>query len=261
MHPEIDRFAHLDSPLHRWDPRWKIPALFFLMLAFGFTGDQSRLHPRLRADLPPALAGLAVSLALVELSRIPVAFALRSLRAVLFFMGFFLVILPFTHPEDRVAFGPLELSTTGFLTALLIALRGLAIMLLLFPMFGTSRFDESMRALQSLKVPARLVQLVVFTYRYIFVFMDEARRLQIAWKARGFFKRCRLHTLRTIGNGVGMLVVGSLERSQRIYQAMKCRGYTASFRILEERRARAGDVAKALLIAGLAAVFFLGRVW
>ena len=52
-------------------------------------------------------------------------------------------------------------------------------------------------------------------------------------KMRGFRPRMNWHTYRTYGYLVGMLLVRSLERSERIVAAMKCRGFRGRFYLLD----------------------------
>jgi cobalt/nickel transport system permease protein len=52
-------------------------------------------------------------------------------------------------------------------------------------------------------------------------------------KTRGFRPRLSSHTYRTIGYLVGMLLVRSLDRSERVMAAMKCRGFRGQFYLLD----------------------------
>ena len=82
-----------------------------------------------------------------------------------------------------------------------------------------------MKALEHLKIPAVFVQMILFSYRYLFVFLMEISRMNTAMKTRNFEKKLDLHTFKTTGNFVGTLLVRSFERTERIYQAMLSRGY------------------------------------
>lgn len=260
MHPEIDRFAHLDSLVHRWDPRWKLACLFLLMLSMGLERPGSRDHPSWEADLPPALGCLGFSVAIVLLARLPFALILTRLRGVAWFFAVVLIIFPLTYPGEKTLIGFVPVSSTGFLVAFLMVLRAFAILLLAIPAFGTSRFDVTMKALRRLRFPAPLVQIILFTYRYFFVYSDQLRRMLIAARARGFHPRPDLHTLRIAGNGLGILLVESIERTQRIHGAMKCRGFFGTFRTLEVFRTRAVDVALFCGILGIGVLLSLWRL-
>lgn len=260
MHPEIDRFAHLVSPMHRWDPRWKLAGLFVLLVAMGVERPGIRETALWERDVPPVLAALAVSLGLVLLSRLPLRFVLARLRPAYAILALVLLIFSLTAPGGGVKIGIFEFSSQGFLKGLVIALRVLSMILLVFPAFGTTRFDATMKALGALRVPAPLVQTVLFSYRYLFVYADQLRKMQQAARVRGFRARCDLRTLRVLGNRVGMLLVGSIERTQRIRYAMRSRGSTGALETLDEFRTRPRDVALFALSILLACGLVLWRL-
>jgi cobalt/nickel transport system permease protein len=72
--------------------------------------------------------------------------------------------------------------------------------------------------------------------------------------ARGFRKQTDIETLRTIGNFLGMLLVRSFERTQRVYDAMLARGYDGTLPGVVGFHARRSDWLKGAfwLAAGLA---------
>ena len=76
-------------------------------------------------------------------------------------------------------------------------------------------------------------------------------------KCRGFRARTDLHTLRTIGYLVGMLLVRSLERSDRIMEAMKCRGFDGRFHVLVAFESRPRD----FVLAAFLGLVSLGLLW
>lgn len=251
MHPEIDRYAHLDSLLHRWDPRWKLAALSLLLFSIAAAPPPAAQAPRWDRDVPHALFALGASLLLVELSRIPISFALRRVRAAAVFLLIFILIYPLGSPADWSA--GFQFSRERLLAACVIAVRALSIILLVFPMFGTSRFDATMKALRDLRAPGAFVQLTVFAYRYIYVHAGELARMRTAMRARGFRNRPVLHALRTAGNLVGMLLVRSMDRTRRIHEAMIARGYSGVFRTFHDFSTRPRDVLKAAAVAAAAA--------
>jgi len=246
MHlPEIDKFAHLKSPLHSWDPRVKIISIFILIFSIILV-----------QDLKVALLGFFLATSLVFLSRIPFSFVLVHLRWVLFFVLALSAILSLTVPGSllvRASF--LGISREGVRLSLLISLRAISAALLIFPMIGTTRFNLTLKALQKIKIPERLIQLFMFTYRYIFLLMDEEKRIFIAASSRGWVKRTNFSTLRIMGNLVGMLLVRSFERTEHIRDAMLSRGYNGRLNILDEFSLSPGDFIKAsLIIAGALAL-------
>ena len=250
MHlPEIDKFAHLKSPLHSWDPRVKIVSILCLILSIV-----------LLKNLFVAGLGLMLAVILVLLSRIPFRFVFLHLRWVVLFVLLFLIIMPLTVSGDEIArFHFLSISERGLKMACLIALRAVSAVLLIFPMMGTMRFSSTATALQRLKVPNKLVQMIIFTYRYIFVVLDELGRMFTAARARGFRSGTNLRTLKTVGNLIGMLFVRSYERTEHIHRAMVSRGYDGTLRVLDEFALVKKDFLKAaFVIAAAVGVYFAG---
>ncbi|KXA93495.1 hypothetical protein AKJ64_00375 [candidate division MSBL1 archaeon SCGC-AAA259E17] len=222
--PEIDKYASRDSQIHRFDPRAKL--ISFLLLIFSTV-----LLPNLKL----ALLGLTVSVFLLAASKIPPHFVLGHLKWVLFFILPFLVIMPLTVKGAPVLeIGAVEISMEGIRFGSLVAVRALSAVILVFPMVGTMKFTETLKALEELKVPTFLVQMLMFTYRYIFTFLNQFSTMRRAMNSRGFKLEANLGSLKTLGRAIGMLFVRSCERSKRVYQAMLSTGYTGHPKTLTE---------------------------
>jgi cobalt/nickel transport system permease protein len=127
-------------------------------------------------------------------------------------------------------------SWEGLWQAVEITLTANAVILALMCLVGSMEPVTMGHALHGLKVPERLVQLLMFTIRYIEVLREEYMRLRAAMRVRGFKPGTNWHTYRTFGYLVGIMLVRALERSERILGAMKCRGFTGRFVLLERFR-------------------------
>lgn len=253
MHlPEIDKYAHISSPFHSWDPRIKLISLSLLIFSIV-----------LNHSLIIASFALLLAIILVFLSKIPFSFVLIHLRWVLLFCLFFFIIMPLTVPGDEIIrLNFVSISWEGTKYASLITLRAISAVLLIFPMLGTMRFDATIKALQRLKVPNKFIQMIMFTYRYIFVFMEETRRMFIAANARVFKKRTNIRTLKIISNLIGMLFIHSFERTQNIYNSMVSRGYTGYLKTLDDDFRLCGkDFLKGFFIVAIALILTItGRI-
>jgi cobalt/nickel transport system permease protein len=117
------------------------------------------------------------------------------------------------------------------------------------------------QALHQMWVPDKLAHLLLFTYRYIYVFETEYRRLVQAMKIRGFRPRTNLHTYRSYGYLAAMLLVRSFDRAERVFQAMLCRGFDGTFYSLKiftwQRRDRLFLAASLPVLAGLVCLEWL----
>ena len=230
------------------------------------------IDPRVRVIVMVAFAVVVVSLN--EFAVLGVALVLALLIAVSFhlplvrtakrvatmdaFIVFMLFMLPFTVPgEEMFRLGDLVASWEGFWQALEIAIKANAIVLALLALVGSMEATTLGHALRRLWVPEKLVQLLFFTVRYIEVLGQEYQRLRLAMKARAFRQRNSLHTWRSVGYLLGMLLVRSLERSERILGAMKCRGYTGRLYALDTLSLRQADI----VFAGASAAAFVILLW
>lgn len=258
MRPEIDRYSHLNSPIHCWDPRVKIATL--TLLIFSIASVQR---------LQNAAVCLVISLSLVFLTRIPYSFSLKRLAAVTMFLGPFFIVMPLTmrtRPGDTIYFFShlefMEINARGLSLAGMVYLKAISIVLLVVPMFGTNRFDISIKALERLKVPNKIVQMILFSYRYIFVFLAEMRRMAVGMQVRGFEKKSDTHTLKTMGNFVGVLLVRSFERTERVYHAMLSRGYKGVLNTYFDYKITVKDLVKGLLVIAVSGlILFQNRIF
>jgi cobalt/nickel transport system permease protein len=243
-----------DSPLRRLDPRWKLAGL--VLAAGAVVALQT---------LPAAGIALAGSLGLACLGRLPRRWVLSRIGTVALLIAPFLLLLPLVHSDTAPAWrvGSVQLSVEGVRLACLIALKTLALVILLLVLLTTSPLTETLKAAQALHVPSLLVQVAALTYRYVFVLNAELARLRLALRVRGYRNRLALHSYRTAGHVAGTLLVRGYERGERVGQAMRCRGFAGRFRSLSDWHTRAADVAAFLLLSGCAAALLawdlLGR--
>ena len=235
---DIDRYAHVSSSLQRWDPRFKIATLGVFILAVAML-----------KTIPLACVALVTAAVLLRISHIPFHFLAHGVKWVLLFLVPFFIILPLSYPGEAVGHVlGLPFAWEGLRMAVLIVLKALAIVLTAYAVFGSSRFDVSMIALQRLKCPAVIVQMILFTYRYIFVFLAEMKRQHTAMNARGFVKKPNLYTMQVVGNFIGTLLVRSFERTERVYKAMLSKGYRGEFHTLVTFESGPKDVFKAVAV-------------
>jgi cobalt/nickel transport system permease protein len=156
--------------------------------------------------------------------------------------------------------GPFTASAEGLHLAVAIALKANAVLLMLLALVGTLEPPALGHALRRLAVPATLVQLLLFTVRYIAVLADEATRLRTAMRARAFTPGTNRHTLTTYGYLVGMLLVRAAERAERVLEAMKCRGFDGRWPVLDRPRLGRADALAAIGGVAVVALFLLAEI-
>jgi cobalt/nickel transport system permease protein len=212
-------FSEGASLAHRLDPRGKIvvASLFAVLMAVS-------------KSYAATLTGLALALICLGLARLPVKKVAARLLVVNSFIFFLWVVLPLTYPGEVVwRLGPLAVTKPGLIFTGLITLKSNAIIIALIALVATVPIVTLGQALHDLRLPDKLCHLLLFTYRYLYVFEQEFRRLVQAMKIRGFQPRTDLHTYRSYAYLAAMLLVRSYDRADRVFQAMLCRGFHGVF--------------------------------
>jgi cobalt/nickel transport system permease protein len=154
----------------------------------------------------------------------------RRLLAVNLFAAMLLLLVPWSVPgEPILIWASLGYSREGLLDTLRIALKANAVVLVVTVLLTPVDPIRLGQAVSQLGAPNRLVQLYLFTLRYLRVLEHEYRQLRRAMRIRGFQARANLHTLRAFGYLLGMLLIRALDRAERIWHAMLCRGFTGRF--------------------------------
>lgn len=116
-------------------------------------------------------------------------------------------------------------------------------------------FIEFVAALSWLKVPKSFIEIMMFAYRYLFMFLEDATTIYNAQKNRLGYAGIR-KGLNSFGVLTGSLVLRGFEQSQKTADAMIQRGYTGDMPLLKGEPLRAAELTAAVLI-----VLFGGAVW
>ena len=109
----------------------------------------------------------------------------------------------------------------GAISCLSILLKTLLCVSAVLALVAVTPMRKLTASLRRLHVPGMLVSLFEMTYRYVGCLMEEASSMSSAYALRG---KPRLE-MRHMGSFVGQLLLRSYDRAERVYHAMKCRGY------------------------------------
>lgn len=214
-----DTYFSGDSIVHRLDPRGRIvvAAVFASVMAAS-------------TSMAVCGTGFLCAALLVVVARLPWRPLAKRMAVVNAFMLMLWIVLPLvTDGPAAFELGPLAWSRPGLERAAEITLRGNAIVLAFTALIGTIETVNLAHALRHLRVPAKLVHLLMLTVRYVDLLHHEYTRLRQAMKVRCFRPGMNAHTYRSVGYLVGMLLVNSCDRAQRVVSAMKCRGFRGEF--------------------------------
>lgn len=219
-------FARGRSLLHRTDPR----ARLVVAVAFSVTVACCQ-------QIFPLVVAVGVALTMIGLARLNPVQLIKRLFLVNGFIALFWLILPWTYRgEVLYKAGLITIFRPGVILAAVLTLKCNAILLALIALVATMPLVTLGQALNRLKLPSRLVNLFLLSYRYVSVLEQEYARIMRSIKIRGFVPRTSFHTYKTYAYVVGMLFVRASERAERVYAAMVCRGFKGRFFSLTEFR-------------------------
>jgi cobalt/nickel transport system permease protein len=258
----FDRYVPRESLIHRLDPRVKVMVTVLFIVSNVILPDGAWLAFLLAWGLILWVNGLA---------RLELTYAFkRSFIALPFALAAVTVI--FTLPGQpilTIALGSWQAAATdaGLIRFVSIVIRSWLSVQMAILLVATTQFPDLMHALRHLRFPHLLVAVISFTYRYLFVLVDEAMRLLRAREARS----ARLSVgggggsipwrARVAGNMAGQLFLRSYERSERVYNAMLARGYRGHFQTLNPHVMRPGDwVIGVVAVVILVILQVMGRI-
>jgi cobalt ECF transporter T component CbiQ len=190
-----------------------------------------------------SLAVLAVAIiALFALSRIPIRFVIpRTTLFVPIFAG--LIALPLAFMTPGTPIGTigydglvLTVSREGLSKATLFTFRIWVCVAAAVLLTSTTKFADLIHAMERLKLPKILVMLMAISYRFIYLFVEEAYRLVLAMESRTVRRRRWKNTIQSLGSIMAALFIRSHERGERVYLAMKARAYRGTIVSLEATR-------------------------
>jgi cobalt/nickel transport system permease protein len=227
----LDRLALQDSPVHRLHPGSKLIATFvYVVLVVSFPSRNvsalvafvfypAILMPLSGTPWKPLLTRLAVAL--------PFSLAggvsnLLINRNIAFYLRHFAV-------------------TLGLLSFVSIMLKTLLTVLAVLILIATTPFTEISAQLTRFRMPKILCLQLVMTYRFISTLLGEAATMLTAYLLRS--PRQKGVKMRDMGSFLGQLILLSAARAERVYQAMKCRGFTGIYNSRNSRIFCASDYA------------------
>lgn len=207
-------YVHRHSPVHHLAPEVKIAvALAFTVIVVA--------TPRESVTAFGMYALLLVLLAM--LSRIPVGWLAKRCMIELPFVATAL-LLPFLATGPRVEVLGVDLAVDGLWAGWNIIIKGTLGVLIALLLAATTSTRDLLVGLDRLRTPQAMTQIALFMLRYLEVLAGEARRMRIARLSRLDDPRF-LWQVKGLASGIGTLFLRAFERGERVYLAMRSRGY------------------------------------
>ena len=222
-HHFLDEESTIESPIRSLNPKTKLITIIAVVLLVVSTP----------ADAFTVFAlFLSLALSLIVISRVPVTVFLRRALIALPFVAVALAAVPFVSKVPgatsySLGIGGAAVTVTGFLLVFNVLCKSILSILFLTLLISSTPFRDLVSGLRELRVPSFITDTLSFMYQYLFIIMDEIQRVAFARDARLYGNRW-IWQAPVIGHMIGSIFVRSFERGERIFLAMKARGYDSS---------------------------------
>lgn len=211
----LESYAEADTPVGRLYPVVKILLTFiYILTVVSFS----------RYDFFALLPYVFYPVLMLALGDLPPSLVWkRSMIAVPFCLCAGIANIIYERTTVFVLLGvPISLGVLSLVTITYKAVLCVAAVLILV---GTTPIYVLSAAFTTMHMPMMLTALFEMTYRYIGVLADEAGEMYDAYILRA--GRARGIAMKDMGSFVGQLFLRSADRADRVYSAMKCRGWGA----------------------------------
>ena len=222
----IGQYYPANSVIHKLDPRVKLFAtIIYIIALFSFKGV---------AGLAVITAGL---IAVIKLSKVPFRFMIKGLKAIIVLLLITSLFNLFFTSGNVVFFkwGPFQISDTGIVNSVLMAIRlvylilGTSIMTLTTtPNQLTDGLEKSLSPLNKIHVPVHAIAMMMsIALRFIPILIEETDKIMKAQMARGadFESGNLIQKAKSMVPLLVPLFVSAFRRAEDLAMAMEARCY------------------------------------
>ena len=241
---EMDEMANRSSPVHELSPLVKLlstVAYIFFVVSFN------------KYNLNGLIVMVLYPVVIYQVSGTSIRACFYKLRFILPLVCAVGLFNPFFDKKIMLYIGSIAVSG-GTISMLTLMLKGILCIMQSFVLIATTSFDSICLALRRIHIPAFIVTLLLLTYRYISVMMEEVAVMTDAYMLRAPGQK-GIH-VSTWGSFLGQLLLRSMDKAEEIYSGMQLRGFSGDFLYAGCRPLRFNDI---LFLVGSIAAFALFR--
>lgn len=260
----IGQYYQTDSVIHRLDPRVKLAGTLLYIVTLFFIGNMWGYFL--------ATAALA---AVIKLSKVPLGFIVRGMKAIAFILGITVVFNMFLTPgEPIVSFWIFNLTWEGIRTAIFMGWRlilliiGSSLMTLTTtPTNLTDGMEKALKAFNKIGVPVHEIAMMMsISLRFIPILLEETDKIMKAQIARGadFESGNIVQKAKAMVPLLVPLFISAFRRANDLAMAMESRCYhggegrTKMKPLVYQKRDR---IAYMCIFAFMALDIFVGRIF
>jgi cobalt/nickel transport system permease protein len=239
----FDELARQDSFIHRLHPLAKLLAtLVYTVVLVSFDKYATiALLPFLFFPVFMAAAG--------RIPAVPILKRLLYIEPMIICVG---LLNPLFDRGTTSILG--QTMSSGWLIFISIVIKGSLAVATALLLMATTGMDGIALSLRKLKVPKIFVLQLMLTYRYISVLLEEAARTIQSYALRAFSSKGLKREV--WGPLLGQILLRTMDRAQRVYDAMCLRGFAGEYHIGKAPRPSWGDF---LYVMGWGTLFAASR--
>ena len=241
----LEELAEGKTTIHSIHPMAKmITTIFYLVVVISF--DKYNISGLIPFFIYPVL--------LMAIGEIPYRTVLARLMIALPFSFFAGLSNPFLDRGTASILFGFSVSW-GILSLVSIILKTVLTVMAVLILIATTPMDKIAHQLIKAKISKIFVMQLMLTYRYISLLISEASNMMTAYHLRS--SQQKGIQLAHIGTFMGQLLLRSFERSEKVYVAMKCRGFNGEYQFALTEKMKLKDV---LYILILCTIFIFMRL-
>ena len=227
---EMDELTDMSSPIHNIHPLAKlIVTIIFIFTVASF--DKYDFSGLIIMVIYPAL--------MFSYAGIPVRLCFYKLRWVLPLILAVGIFNPIFDRTPVLKLGSMIVSG-GVVSMVTLMIKGVLCIMASFILAATTSMDAICAALRKIHIPGMLVTLLLLTYRYISVMLDEISVMTTAYRLRAPGQK-GIH-ISAWGSFLGQLLLRSMDRAQELYSNMLLRGFKGEFGYATVKRTKISDI-------------------
>ena len=162
-------------------------------------------------------------LILFKFGKVPVKFILKKVLFILpLILGFSVINLIIDFSYSEIYFSVLLLFKCIF------TLIGALLLMV------TTGINNLAFGLKKLKIPNILIMQILMLHRYIILMMEECYRVKSAYELRTLGEKSM--TMKDYGRIIGQMLLKTIDRSEKVYEAMKLRGFDGDLYINSNKK-------------------------
>lgn len=219
----LDEQAEKDTYIHRFTPLSK---LLFVIVYIGITTSYNKY------DLSGIMVMVLIPVILYQLAQISVGECLYRMRYIMPIVCAVGIVNPFLDKEVLVYAGNIGISG-GMISMITLIVKGMLCLMMSYLLIATTSIEEICIALRKVHVPGMFVTVILLTYRFVVILLDEASIMTDAYSLRAPGQK-GIH-ISAWGSFLGQLLLRTMDRAQALYESMVLRGYNGDIKYVGKK--------------------------